>query len=74
MSEQEPKCDYCGEKAVKIAHSYADNVTLIGHYYCEKHDKEHTLSGELIRHRISSKIQCRLFFVCNLILVAVGVG
>jgi hypothetical protein len=24
MTEQEPQCDYCGEKAVKTVHSYAD--------------------------------------------------
>ena len=42
MTEQEPQCDYCGEKAVKTVHSYADNhATTTDHYYCEKHDKEH---------------------------------
>ncbi len=41
MTEQEPQCDYCGEKAVKTVHSYADkDGTPTDHYYCEKHDKE----------------------------------
>ena len=40
MSEQEPKCDYCVEKAVTIVHSYADkDGTPTDHYYCEKHDR-----------------------------------
>ena len=42
MTEQEPQCDYCGEKAVKTVHSYADkDGSPTDHYYCEKHDKEH---------------------------------
>ena len=36
---EEPKCDYCAEKAVKT--DYADkDGTPTDHYYCEKHDKE----------------------------------
>jgi hypothetical protein len=42
MLEEEPKCDYCGEKAVKTVHSFADKEgTTTDHYYYEKHDKEH---------------------------------
>ena len=42
MTEEEPKCDYCREKAVKTVHSYADmDGTPTDHYYNEKHDKEH---------------------------------
>ena len=43
MTEEEPKCDYCDEKAVKTVHSYADkNGTPTDHNYCEKHDKHNT--------------------------------
>ena len=42
MTEQEPQCDYCGEKTVKTVHNYSDkDGTSTEHYYCEKHDKEH---------------------------------
>jgi hypothetical protein len=40
MTDQ--KCDYCGEKAVKTVHSYADkDGSPTDHYYYETHDKEH---------------------------------
>ena len=62
MTEQEPQCDYCGEKAVKTVHGYADNDgTPTDHYFVKNMIKSIILSGELIRHRISTKIQCRLF-------------
>ena len=36
------KCDYCGVKAVKTVHSYADkDGTTTDHYFCEQHDKEY---------------------------------
>ena len=39
---EDPKCDYCGEKAVKAVHSFGDkDGTPTDHYYCEKHDIEH---------------------------------
>ena len=42
MTEQEPQCNYCGEKAVKTVDSDADKDLELAtdHYYCEKHDKE----------------------------------
>ena len=69
MTEQEPQCDYCGEKAVKTVHSYADkDGTPTDHYYCEKRDKDHNTE------RRTDTSQNKQFFVCNLILVAIGVG
>jgi hypothetical protein len=39
MVVEEPQRDYCGDKAVKTVHSYADkDGTPTDHHYCEKHD------------------------------------
>ena len=36
-----PKCECCGEKAVKAVHSFADGTTT-DHYYCEQHEDSQT--------------------------------
>jgi hypothetical protein len=47
MTEEEPKCDYCGEKAVKTVHSFADkDGTSTDRYYCELHDREYNTQGK----------------------------
>lgn len=43
----EQKCDYCGEKAIKTVHSFADkDGTPTDHYYCELHDREYNIQGK----------------------------
>ena len=52
MTEQEPQCDYCGEKAVKTVHNYADkDGTPTDHYNCEKHDKERRAENDTSQNK-----------------------
>jgi hypothetical protein len=44
---EEPKCDYCSEKAVKTVHSFANkDGTPTDQYYCEQHDREYNIQGK----------------------------
>jgi hypothetical protein len=65
MTEEEPKCDYCDEKAVKTVHSYADkDGTPTDHYYCEM-IKNIILNGELIYHRRKKHQESKISFTVD---------
>jgi hypothetical protein len=50
MNEEEPRCDYCGEKAVKRVHSFADKMELQQTTIIVNYMIESTIFREKQRH------------------------